>query len=120
MADWVHSLANDWGHWMRKSAAIDGAIRGTLGRIYEEGADGAAIRSHGSKIPVTDFPLDVARFHRAWIRLEPHLGRIIFIDYRMRDPLKKKLGILRVKKTKYYRLRRLALDKIVQTMALAA
>ncbi len=120
MTDWVHSLANDWGHWMRKSAAVDGAIRGTLGRIHDEGLDGAAIRAHGDRVPVTDFPLDVARFHRAWVCLDPHLGGIIFIDYRMRDPLKKKLSIMRMKKTKYYRLRRTALDKIAQKMALAA
>ena len=120
MTDWVHSLANDWGHWMRKSAAIDGSIRGTLGRIREEGLDGASIRAHSDRIPVTDFPLDVARFHRAWKQLEPHLNAIIFLDYRMRDPLRRKLKIARMRKTKYYRLRRSALDKISQLMALTA
>lgn len=119
MADWIHCLANDWGHWMRRSAAIDSAIQGTLGRIRDEGLDGAAIRAHSDKIPITEFPLDVARFHRAWKQLEPHLNAIIFLDYRMRDPLQRKLRVARVSKSKYYRLRRQALDAIARNMALA-
>ena len=119
MSDWLDALANDWGHWMRRSAAVDGSIQGTLGKISEEGLDGAAIRSHSDRIPVTDFPLDVAKFHRAWRFLEPHLHGIIFVDYRMRAPLSKKLGIMHMKKSKYYRLRRTALDKICQTMSLS-
>lgn len=116
MSDWIHSLACDWGHWMRKAAAKDGAISGTLGRIMEEGADGAAIRSHGQKIPVTDFPekSDVGSFHRAWLMLEPHHQCIIFVDYRMREPIKKKFELMGKKKDAYYRARRKALDVIGQ------
>ena len=116
--DWVHALAMDWGHWMRRSAAVDTAIQGTLGRIRDEGLDGAAIRSHTDRIPVTDFPLDVARFHRAWKQLDPHLGSIIFLDYRMREPLGKKLEIVRMSKSKYYRTRRKALNNIARAMAM--
>lgn len=104
---------------MRKAASVDGAIQGTLGRIREEGLDGAAIRSHSDKIPIIDFPLDVAKFHRAWRHLEPHLQGVIFVDYRMREPLPRKLEIMRMKKSKYYRTRRVALDKICQIMSLS-
>ena len=119
MTDWVNDLANDWGHWMRKSAAVDGSIRGTLGRIREEGLDGAAIRPHYDKIPILDWPPDVSRFHRAWKALaaHPRLQGVIFVDYRMREPLKTKLDIMRLKKSGYYKLRGQALDKVAHLMA---
>lgn len=119
MSDWIHALANEWGHWMRKAAARDGAITGTLGRIRDEGADGAAIRSHGQKIPITDFPVDVSRFHRAWLHQEPQHQAIIFVDYRMREPVAKKFALMHKKKNAYYRARRRALDAIARTMAMA-
>jgi len=105
MIDWVHSLANDWGHWLRKSEAKQGSIQGTFGRISEEGLDGAAIRSHGSKIPVIDFPEDVAKFHRAWLGLDRQYQMVLWVDYKMRKPTKQKFKALNKSKNAYYRLR---------------
>ena len=116
MIDWVHSMGNDWGHWMRKAEAKQGQIQGTLGRIAEEGLDGAAIKSHGSKIPVVDFPEDVQEFHAAWLRLDDKYQMIIWIDYKYRGAVKKKFKIMKKKKDAYYRLRGDAMISLVAIM----
>lgn len=118
MTDWVHALANEWGHWMRKAAALDGSIQGTLGRIRDEGPDAASIRVHGTRIPCLDFPSDVSRFHKAWLHLEPEYQAIIFVDYRMREAQSKKIQIMRKTKSAYYRLRKKALNSVAKRMAL--
>ena len=105
MIDWVHSLGRDWGHWVRKSEAMSGRIQGTLGRIQDEGLDGASIRSHGTKIPILDFPEDVARFHRAWLSLDRQYQMVLWLDYKMRKPIKVKFLLMNKKKDAYYRLR---------------
>jgi len=117
VTDWVHSLANEWGHWMRKSASRDGALQGTLGRIREEGADGAAIREYGQKVPIMDFPKDVGKFHRAWLRLSDPYQSIIFVDYRVRAGVKEKFDVMHMKRSKYYRVRRKALSETARWMA---
>jgi glutathione peroxidase-family protein len=101
---------------MRKSEAKQGAIGGTLGRIREEGLDGAAIRSYGDRIPIIDFPEDVEEFHRAWLKLEPEHKRIVYVDYKLRIPIAKKLELVGKKKDPYYRLRSNALTAIMYLM----
>jgi len=105
MIDWVHSMGNDWGHWVRKAEAKQGQIQGTLGRIKDEGLDGAAIKSHGYNIPVVDFPEDISEFHRAWLRLDREFQLLIWVDYKLRKSIKKKFALLNKKKTAYYLLR---------------
>ena len=112
MIDWVHSLGNNWGHWMRKAEAKQGQIQGTLGRIKEEG-EGASIRTHGSTIPIVDFPEEVAAFHRAWLSLIDRYQRIIWIDYKQRLSAKEKFREMDIKKDAYYRLRNDALTAVV-------
>lgn len=119
MIDWVHSLACDWGHWVRKSEAKQGVIKGTLGRILEEGLDGAAIRSHGQQIPILDFPEDVATFHRAWLRLDRPYQLIIWVDYRLRRKSAEKFALMNKKKNAYYRLRGKAHSMISYEMAVS-
>lgn len=118
MADWVKYLAQDWGHWMRKMDRQ--SISGTLGRIQEQGLDGAAIRGHVDNIPIIDFPRDVQKFHSAYKRLDPHHQKIIFLDFRIANvPHGEKFKALGLKKDTYYRRRREALDTIVREMALS-
>jgi hypothetical protein len=117
MIDWVHSLAKDWGHWVRKSEAMGGQLQGTMGRIMEEGLDGAAIRSHGQRIPILDFPKDVGRFHRAWLQLDRHHQMIIWVDYKMRKSVQEKLALMNKKKTAYYKLRNDAHGQLSRYMA---
>jgi len=116
MIDWVHSMGNDWGHWVRKAEAKQGQIQGTLGRIKDEGLDGAAIKSHGYNIPVVDFPEDISEFHRAWLRLADEYQMIIWVDYKHRCPVKRKFKIMQKKKDAYYRLRGNALIALVAKM----
>ena len=118
MIDWVHSLANDWGHWVRKAEAKQGQIQGTLGRIQTEGLDGAAIRSFGQRIPVVDFPEEVAEFHCAWLRLDEEHQLILWVDYKLRKSIKKKFSLMNKKKTSYYRLRDKAHSVISYEMAI--
>jgi len=103
MIDWVHSMGNDWGHWMRKAEAKQGQIQGTLGRIGDEGLDGAAIKSHGSKITVVDFPEDISEFHRAWLRLDRDFQLMIWVNYKLRKSVKQKFNLMHKKRTAYYR-----------------
>ena len=116
MIDWVHSMGSDWGHWLRKAEAKQGQIQGTLGRIHEEGLNGAAIKSHGNKIPVVDFPEDVQEFHSAWLRLDDEYQMIIWVDYKHRCSVKKKFKIMEKKKDAYYRLRGDAMIALVAIM----
>ena len=116
MIDWVDSMGSDWGHWMRKAEAKQGQIQGTLGRIKELGFTGAAIKSHGSKIPVVDFPEDIAEFHRAWLRLADEYRMIIWVDYKHRCSKKKKFKLMAKKKDSYYRLRGDAMISLVAIM----
>ena len=103
MIDWVDSMGTDWGHWMRKAEAKQGQIQGTLGRIAEEGLDGAAIKSHGSKIPVVDFPEDIAEFHRAWLRLDRGFHLMLWVHYKLRHrDVRKKFRLMNKKKNAYY------------------
>ncbi len=110
---WVHSLADHWGHWMRKAEAKQGQIQGTLGRINEEGPEGAAIKSHGAKIPIVDFPEEIAAFHRVWLSLTDRHQMIIWIDYKQRGSVKQKFKKMDMKKDAYYRLRSAALIAVV-------
>ena len=118
MIDWVHSMGNDWGHCMRRSEAKQGQIQGTLGRIKDEGLVGAAIRSHGSKIPIVDFPEDIAEFHRAWLRLDRDYQMMIWVDYKLRSPIERKFELMNKKRSAYYRLRSSAHSAISYEMAL--
>jgi len=118
VADWVKYLAQDWGHWMRK--ADRQSISGTLGRIREQGLDGAAIRGHVDNIPIIDFPKDVQAFHTAYKRLDPQHQKIIFLDFRIINvPHGEKFKALHLKKDAYYRRRRQALDAVTREMALS-
>ncbi len=117
MIDWVHSMGRDWGHWMRKAEAKQGQIQGTLGRIHEEGLDGAAIKSHGTKIPIVDFPEDIAEFHRGWLKLDREYHLMIWVDYKLRAKIKEKFVLMNKKKGAYYRCRSKAHDAISYEMA---
>lgn len=106
MTDWVHALAIDWGHHLRRLEAQSSLVQGTLGRIVEQGPDGAAIRvTFSAKVPVIDWPRHVAEFHRAWLELEELHQAIIFIDYKLRLPVKRKFRLAGKKKDAYYRAR---------------
>ena len=118
MIDWVDSMGNDWGHWMRKAEAKQGQIQGTLGRITEEGLNGAAIKSHGYKIPIIDFPEDISEFHRAWLRLDRDCQMMIWVDYKLNKPIKQKFALMNKKRSSYYRLRDKAHSAISYEMAL--
>jgi len=118
MIDWVHSMGHDWGHWMRKAEAKQGQIQGTMGRIAEEGLDGAAIKSHGQKLPIIDFPEDIAEFHRAWLRLDREDHLLFWVDYKLRPGVPKKFFMMNKKRTAYYRLRDRAHSAISYEMAL--
>lgn len=116
MSDWVHSLAQEWGHWMRKADAVGGSIQGTLGRSIDL-HDGASIREYGQRIPILDFPNDVNKFHRAWKQLPSPLQGLILVDYKVRAGHKEKRKALRMKRDKYYRTRKQALNEIARLMA---
>ena len=119
MTDWVKYLAKDWGHWMRKADRKGMGLSGTLGRIQEQGLDGAAIRGHIDTVPIVEFPLDVKKFHLAWKKLEPQFQNIIFLDFRIINiNHKDKFKALGLKKDAYYRRRRKSLDAIARSMAL--
>ena len=117
MIDWVHSLAKDWGHWMRKSEAKQGLVNGTMGRIKDEGINGAAIRSYGQKIPIVDFPDDVAEFHRAWLKLDRQFQNILWVDFKLRKSHKEKFALVHLPKTSYYRIRNRAQSMVSYEMA---
>lgn len=114
--DWIKVLARDWGGCVRRFEAQLGQISGTLGRIHEEGVDGAAIRSHAQKLPIVDFPKDIQQFHRAWLDLEPPDQNIIWLDAKVRMPFQEKWAAMNMKKDSYYRARRSALMKIAETI----
>ncbi len=117
MIDWVHSLGGDWGYWMRKAERKLGQVQGTMARIKELG-EGAAIKSHGSKIPIVDFPEDIAEFHRAWLRLGTDHKMMIWVDYKLRKPIKMKFELMHKKKWAYYQFRDEAHSAISYEMAL--
>ena len=116
MIDWIHELAREWGHWVRKAEAKQRQISGTLGRIVEEGPDGAAIRSHHDNIPIVDFPEDVAKFHRAWLKLGKDDKLLIEVDYKRRYSVGKKFAAVGKKKDAYYRARSGALASVMYLM----
>ena len=112
VSDWIIPLAREWGHEMRAFKAKLGNIQGTLGRIRDEGPDGAAIRGQGDYIPDIDFPLQVQQFHKAWLDLDYHLNKIIRIDYIERGPAPKKWAKMDMSRSEYYKYRRKALVSI--------
>lgn len=121
MTDWVHALARDWGYWIRRTEAEASLVHGTLGRIAEEGPEGAAIRSAyaaGRNIPITDVPKDVAKFHRIWLTLTTDLKEIVYIDYKLRTPVARKYRWMGLSKNKYYKLRTRALVELERQLTL--
>ena len=114
---WIKDLGRQWGHHMRRQDAMAGNIKGTMGRIHEEGLDGAAIRSYVDKVPYNEFPSDVRKFHLAFLKLDTHLKSIVFIHFRLNIPHKKKHEKTGKKQQNYYDYLNLALDKITQNMA---
>jgi hypothetical protein len=117
--DWVKSLAVAWGREVRRFNKRAQGVSGTMGRIYEEGPDGAAIRSYRPDdiqgMPKIDFPREINKFHRAWIDLDYELKSILVVDFvvpNRRGKKHKKWGALEVSKDAYYRRRNRALTKI--------
>jgi hypothetical protein len=105
LIDWVHALAIEWGHWLRKAEARQSSIQGTLGRVRDEGPVAAAIRSKSDRIPCVDFPQRVNAFHRAWLSSPEEYRDILWLDYKRRLPAKEKIRISGLKKHTYYRKR---------------
>lgn len=119
MIDWVHSFGNEWGHWVRKAEAKQGAIRGTLGRIREEPFNGNSVPNFSSKILAIDFPEDVSKFHRAWLSLDEEHKSILWIDYKLRKPALEKFKLAGKKKDAYYRARSKAQAAIMYQISFA-
>jgi len=121
MTDWVHALARDWGCWIRRTEAEASLVKGTLGRIAEEGPEGAAIRgayAAGRNIPITDVPSEVARFHRIWLTLATDLRNVLYVDYKLRTPVARKYRGLGLSKNKYYKLRTRALIEVERQLTI--
>ena len=112
--EWVKGLARNWGREVRRFEKQIEGIQGTMGRIMEEGPDGAAIRSYRDTVPVSDFSRDVQTFHRAWLDLKPELKAIIWLDFKVRGKTIKKMKDADMPKTTYYRTRREALTLIAR------
>ena len=110
--DWVKGLAEMWGQHVRRFEAKLGNIQGTMGRIREEGPEGAAIRSHYDRLPYQEFPREVRTFHRAWMDLKPHQQAIVWLSYKEPGAQKKKIKKAGISKSAYYRRRAEALNKI--------
>lgn len=110
--DWVKGLAELWGQNVRRFEARLGSIQGTMGRIREEGPEGAAIRSYHDHLPYTEFPREVRIFHRAYMDLKPHLKAVLWVSYKVPGPLKKKIKKMGVSRSAFYRRRAEALNKI--------
>lgn len=110
---WIKGLAEAWGHHMRRFEAQLGPTPGTMGRILDEG-EGAAIRGHGGHTPNVDFPVDVQRFHRAWTDLDFIPRSVIYVHFKKRGPIKKKLAEMEISKSRYYRLLNRALQHLVE------
>ena len=105
----IHSLANDWGHWVRKAEAKSVALQGTMG---SDMWPGVPIRSYGQRIPILEFPEDVQAFHLGWLALEPALKSMIYIDYKLKISQKRKIKLARMGKNSYYKARKKALESI--------
>ena len=110
--EWVRGLAMAWGHEMRKFEAKLKGVSGTLGRIADEGPDGASIRGHGDYVPDVDFPLEVQKFHRAWLDLDLPKRSIIYLDFKTRAPVQGKWEKMGMSKSAYYRARAGALTDL--------
>ena len=109
--NWIRSLAESWGHEMRKFEAKLGNVQGTMGRIKEEG-EGASIRSYSDHLPNIDFPEEVQKFHRAWLDLDYQYRNIIVIGFQKRGPAIKKYRKMGMKRWKYYKTLNTALIQI--------
>ena len=120
MIDWVNAMGQDWGHWVRKAEAKHGQVIGTLGRIMDEGLNGAAIRAHGWKIPCVDFPEDIAEFHRAWLQADRDIQSILWVHYKLRKGIAAKMTLMDKKKNAYYRALHKAQATISYKMVIAA
>lgn len=107
--EWIRGLANEWGHQMRKFEAKLTNIQGTLGRAVTEGAHGAATGQVGDYVPDIDFPVEVQKFHRAWIDLDIQKRSIIYLDFKTRAPVQSKWEKMGMSKSTYYRARANAL-----------
>ncbi len=106
MTNWVHELGREWGHWLRKADALAGKVDGTLGRIYEEGPAAAAIRTgNRSKVLAIEFPKEVDRFHRAWLKMPNDSAELLLVEYKLRIPAREKWRLVGKKKGAYYRAR---------------
>lgn len=107
MTDWVHHLAAEWGHWLRRLEAEGSLVQGTLGRIFEQGPVAAAIHTayNSQLIPIREMPKRVAQFHSAWLTLDEAHQVLLFVEYKLRLGVKKKFRICNLKKDAYYRAR---------------
>jgi hypothetical protein len=109
--NWIRSLAQAWGHEVRKFEARLGNVQGTLGRIKDEGP-GASIRGHGDYIPYNEFPREVNKFHKAWLDLDYVPRTMIWLHFKKRGKVKKKAKKIGFGKTKYYKELNAALVQI--------
>ena len=112
--NWVRPLAESWGHEIRKFEKKVGAIQGTLGRIRDEGPDGAAIRGAPDYVPKIDLPRQVSKFHKAWIDLDHQEKNIIWLQFKEYGKTRDKWAVMGMKKTKYYKTLNAALEKIAK------
>jgi hypothetical protein len=103
---------------MRKFEAKLGNLQGTLGRIRDEGPDGAAIRGQADYTPDIDFPKEIRRFHQAWLDLDYGHRTVLWLDFVKKMPAVKKFEEMGMSKPKYYRTRREALRAIAMSYRL--
>ncbi len=118
MTDWIHALALEWGHWMRRLEAEGSLVRGTLGRIMEQGPEGAAIHTeYGSRpLPVRDMPKRVQAFHHAWLSLEDRYRAVLWAEYKLRMKIRRKCQACGLTRSNYYRERARARQIIGQKL----
>ncbi len=112
--NWVRPLAEKWGHEIRKFQSKAGNIQGTMGRIRDEGPDGAAIRGAPDYVPKVDLPRQVNKFHRAWTDLDYHEKDILWLQFVEFGKTKDKWAYMGMNKSKYYRTLNASLEKIAR------
>jgi len=108
--EWIHGTAEVWAREVRGFEKRIRGIKGTMGRIRDEGPVGAAIRGYGDHIPKVDFrDEEVRKFHRAWLDLDVRPREHIWVHFKEFGSIKSKVKALETNNRSYY-------DTIRQTL----
>jgi len=101
--EWIHGTAEAWAREVRRFEKKIKNIKGTMGRIREEGPVGASIRGGTDFVPDVDFKdEEVKKFHRAWLDLDVNPRHHVWIHFKEFGAIREKVQALDTNSKSYY------------------